>query len=191
MACDPDALHQARRMAPADRDALPVQEVAQHPAAGKRVVEMQFVEAAHDPQILGRSWPGFVIDGAPADAERLGLPGDRQVVLTVDHRLALSNPALVSAPSKKSFSRRQLADLGVKRLQVDARRRLRLAPVRAEQASRPFQHLASPLRDLVRVHIEKLSQFGQRLVALHGSQRHLRLEARRVVPAGSLRHLCS
>jgi len=25
-------------------------------------------------------------------------------VLTVDHRLALSNPALVSAPSKKSFS---------------------------------------------------------------------------------------
>ena len=71
------------------------------------------------------------------------------------------------------------------------RRRLRLAPVRAEQASRPFQHLASPLRDLVRVHIEKLSQFGQRLVALHGSQCHLRLEARRVVPAGSLRHLCS
>src|SRR5271157_3286236 len=66
---------------------------------------MQFVEAAHDPQILGRGWPGFVVDGAPADAERLGLPGDRQVVLTVDHRLALSNPALVSAPSKKSFSK--------------------------------------------------------------------------------------
>ena len=92
-------------MAPAERDALPVQEVAQHPAALKRVVEMQFVEAAHDPQILGRGWPGFVVDGAPADAERLGLPGDRQVVLTVDHRLALSNPALVSAPSKESFSR--------------------------------------------------------------------------------------
>ena len=29
------------------------------------------------------------------------LPGDRQIVLTVDHRFALSNPALVSAPSKK------------------------------------------------------------------------------------------
>ena len=90
---------------PADRRRPPGSEVAQHPAARKRVVEMQFVEAAHDPQILGRSWPGFVVDGAPADAERLGLPGDRQVVLTVDHRLALSNPALVSAPSKKSFSR--------------------------------------------------------------------------------------
>ena len=103
--CDPDALHQARHVAPADRDALPVQEVAQHPAARKRVAEMQFVEAAHGPQILGRGWPGFVVDGASADAERLGLPGDRQVVLTVDHRLALSNPALVSAPSKKSFSK--------------------------------------------------------------------------------------
>src|SRR5580704_17165200 len=72
---------------------------SQHPAARKRVAEMQFVEAAHGPQILGRGWPGFVVDGASADAERLGLPGDRQVVLTVDHRLALSNPALVSAPS--------------------------------------------------------------------------------------------
>ena len=49
-------------MAPAERDALPVQEVAQHPAALKRVVEMQFVEAAHDPQILGRGWPGFVVE---------------------------------------------------------------------------------------------------------------------------------
>src|SRR6202011_613241 len=29
---------------------------------------------------------------------------DRQIVLTVDHRFALSSPALLSAPSKKSFS---------------------------------------------------------------------------------------
>jgi hypothetical protein len=29
---------------------------------------------------------------------------DRKVVLRVDHRFTLSNPALVSAPSKKSFS---------------------------------------------------------------------------------------
>jgi hypothetical protein len=29
------------------------------------------------------------------------LLGDRQIVFTVDHRFALSNPALVSAPSKK------------------------------------------------------------------------------------------
>jgi len=36
--------------------------------------------------------------------QNLGLLRDRQIVLTVDHRFALSNPALVSAPSKKSFS---------------------------------------------------------------------------------------
>jgi hypothetical protein len=29
---------------------------------------------------------------------------DRQIVLAVDHRFALSKPALVSAPSKNSFS---------------------------------------------------------------------------------------
>jgi hypothetical protein len=39
------------------------------------------------------------------------------------------------------------------------------------------------------MHIEKLSQLGLRLVALHGGQRHLRLEGRRVVPASALRHL--
>jgi hypothetical protein len=33
--------------------------------------------------------------------QNLRLLGDRQAVLTVDHRFALSNPALVSAPSKK------------------------------------------------------------------------------------------
>jgi hypothetical protein len=42
-----------------------------------------------------------VIDAAPADPQNFSLPGDRQIVLTVDHRFALSNPALVSAPSKK------------------------------------------------------------------------------------------
>src|SRR5205814_9908704 len=43
-------------------------------------------------------------DTATADAQNLCLPGDRQIVFTLDHRFALSNPALVSAPSKKSFS---------------------------------------------------------------------------------------
>jgi hypothetical protein len=37
-------------------------------------------------------------------AHKLRLPGDRQIVFAVDHHFALSNPALVSAPSKKSFS---------------------------------------------------------------------------------------
>src|SRR6202022_4756622 len=41
---------------------------------------------------------------AAADLQNLCLLGDRQIVFTIDHRFALSHPALVSAPSKKSFS---------------------------------------------------------------------------------------
>jgi hypothetical protein len=35
---------------------------------------------------------------AAADAQEFRLPRDGQVVLAVDHRLALSKPALLSAP---------------------------------------------------------------------------------------------
>src|SRR4051794_6812867 len=41
------------------------------------------------------------------------------------------------------------------------------------------------------VHVELLGQFGQRLLALHGSQGHLRLEGWGVVPARSSRHRLS
>jgi len=95
------ALHQCRDMAAANRNPFAVQHVAQHSTARERVIEMQFVEPPHDFQILGRYGPRLVIDGAPANAERLRLPGDRKVVIPVDHRFALSMPALVSAPSKK------------------------------------------------------------------------------------------
>ena len=43
-------------------------------------------------------------NAAPADAQRFGLSADRQVAVSVNHRFALSNPALVSARSRKSFS---------------------------------------------------------------------------------------
>src|SRR3954452_6895546 len=39
--------------------------------------------------------------------------------------------------------------------------------------------------------IELLGQFGQRLLAPHGGQSHLRFESRRVVPAGSSAHRLS
>src|SRR5450432_4853376 len=58
----------------------------------------------HDREVGGRHRSRQIVDAAPADAQNFRLPGDRQIVPTVDHRFALSNPALVSAPSKKSFS---------------------------------------------------------------------------------------
>src|SRR3954454_1994216 len=65
---------------------------------------MQPIETLHEPHIGGRYRARQVINDAAADPQSLSLLGDRQIVLTVDHRFALSNPALVSAPSKKSFS---------------------------------------------------------------------------------------
>ena len=62
---------------------------------------MQPVETPHDFQVGRRHRTRQVVDAAAADAQNLGLLADRQIVRTVDHRFALSNPALVSAPSKK------------------------------------------------------------------------------------------
>src|ERR1700692_1925718 len=87
-----------------DCNALAVQKIAQHASARERALQMQFVDPPHDAQVFGRDRTGLVIDRAPADAQNLRLAGNRENVRSVDHRFALSKPALVSAPSKKSFS---------------------------------------------------------------------------------------
>src|SRR5258708_8855177 len=91
-------------MPAADLAPLQSQQASQHPRTGEGILQMQSVETPHDREIDVRHRARQVIDAAPADVQSLCLPGDRQLVLTVDHRFALSNPALVSAPSKKSFS---------------------------------------------------------------------------------------
>jgi hypothetical protein len=65
---------------------------------------MQPIETTHDHEVGFRHRTRQVVDAAAADIECFGLPGYRQAVLMVDHRFALSRPALLSAPSKKSFS---------------------------------------------------------------------------------------
>jgi len=65
---------------------------------------MQLVHAPHDGEIGRRNRPGQRIDAAAAYPERLRLFHEGQIVRAVDHRFALSMPALPSAPSKKSFS---------------------------------------------------------------------------------------
>lgn len=58
------------------------------------------------PYILGMAWRfALVIHRALADAHQLRLTGERQVMAAVNHRLSLSNPALLRAPCKKSFSK--------------------------------------------------------------------------------------
>src|SRR5882762_1536797 len=100
----PHPPHQRLHMPAADLAPLQSQQASQHTRTGEGILQMQSVETSHDREVDGRYRARQVIDAAPADPQDLSLPGDRQIVLTVDHRFALSNPALVSAPSKKSFS---------------------------------------------------------------------------------------
>src|SRR6476659_1265722 len=65
---------------------------------------MQLVEPPHQREVSSRHRPRQIVDAATADAQNFRLLGDRQIMVTVDYRFALSNPALLSAPSKKSFS---------------------------------------------------------------------------------------
>src|SRR5450756_884638 len=67
---------------------------------------MQPVETPHDREVGFRHRARQIVDAATADVQSFRLFRDCQVVLTVDHRLALSKPALPSAPSKKLISAR-------------------------------------------------------------------------------------
>jgi hypothetical protein len=89
-------------MPTADLASLGSQLIAQQPAARKGKRQMQLVKPPHDREVGCRYWPGQVIDATPADVQCRRLLGDRQIVRTVDHRFALSRPALPSAPSKNS-----------------------------------------------------------------------------------------
>lgn len=96
----PHPPHQRFDMPAADLAPLGSQQPSQHSRTGEGKLQMQPVETPHDREIGVRHRPRRVVHAAAADVQSLRLPGDRQIELTVDHRLALSNPALVSAPSK-------------------------------------------------------------------------------------------
>ena len=57
-------------------------------------------------------------------------------------------------------------------------RRLLRSGSTAKDIGRLLAELSFPLRNLVGVHLNPLSQFGQRFVAAHRGQRHLSFEYR-------------
>src|SRR5450759_3460540 len=100
----PHPPHQRLHVTTAYLAALGSQQASQHPRAGEGELQMQPVETPHDREVGFRHRARQIVDAATADVQSFRLFRDCQVVLTVDHRLALSKPALPSAPSKKSFS---------------------------------------------------------------------------------------
>jgi len=124
-------------------------------------------------------WPHRRNSHAP---QNLSLPGNRQVVLAVDHRFALSKPALVSAPSKKSFSSVNSPILACSDFTSIAGAAGAMLPEPKTPEAPPSNWAG---RNLIGMDIEVLGQLSYRPVTLDGGKRHLRLEARRVVPARS------
>src|SRR5689334_2536097 len=66
---------------------------------------MQGVNPPHDRKLGLRHSSRFIVEAAPAEPQQLCLPHQRQFMRPVDQRFALSRPALLSAPAKKSFSK--------------------------------------------------------------------------------------
>src|SRR5208282_1896184 len=96
--------HQRLDAPAAGLDTLGSQETSQHPCPRERKLQMQLVQPPHDGEVSGGHRTRQGVDAAAADAEGRSLLCERQSVFAVDHRFALSRPAFVSAPSKKSFS---------------------------------------------------------------------------------------
>src|SRR5262245_2396859 len=91
-------------MPPANLAPLGSQQVPQHARTCVGMREMQLVDPSHERKIALRHPGRLVVDATPTDPQGSALFGHRQLVIAVDHRLALGNPALPSAASKKSFS---------------------------------------------------------------------------------------
>src|SRR6266851_2393837 len=100
----PHPPHQRLHMPAADLAPLGSQQASQHTRTGEGELKVQPIQMPHDREVGRRHRARQIINAAAADLQNVRLLGDRQIVLAVDHRFALSNPALVSAPSKKSFS---------------------------------------------------------------------------------------
>src|SRR4051794_22224650 len=75
----------------------------------------------------------------------------------------------------------------MERFDVDCRYTWLGLGCRPEYRGSPFEQQRLPGRDLVRMDVELLRQFGQRPLTFDGGQSHLGLESRAVIPARSSR----
>ena len=91
-------------MATSDRAARAGEYPTQHPHPCKWVLQMHLVNPAPQPYIRFCNRLRLIVGRGPRERQDVALPNDWQCVGSIDHRLALSNPALVSAPSQQSCS---------------------------------------------------------------------------------------
>ncbi len=92
------------QVAPTHTAALTQQYAPEHASTHEGMLPVKSVASAHERYvgIAGGPWPA--LSRASADIEQLGLTHHAKWMFTVEHRFALSTPALVSATSKSSPS---------------------------------------------------------------------------------------
>ena len=140
--------------------------------------QVQRVDLAHERQIGRADRLGQVVDRAPTDVQQPGLARDGKLVVSVNHGFALSNPALVSALSKKSFSSVNapiLACSGARFTGSGGAPEPKTSAARS--SSRPFQSAI-----WFGLHLELFAQFSHGAVLSQGGHGHSGLE-RRIVRA--------
>jgi hypothetical protein len=158
------------------------QEPLQHPAARKRLIEVQFVYPAHQGKIsaAGGTWQ-------VTDVARL-VPGCLVCLLTGRSWLRSvivlrSKGRLTNRTFQKIVDQCQLSDLRMEGFNINGRGLWLSLHRRAKHPDGTFKKLITPLLDLIGVDIELLRQFQHRLLALDRSQSYHRLKGGRVVPA--------
>ena len=127
-------------------------------------------------------------DGSARQLQELALPDNWPCMGSVDHRFALSHPALVSAPAKKSCSGVSCPIVAWSILRSGSAALARGVPpnTAAADAVNCCFHSES-----VRVHLKVLRQLRQCLVALNRGHGHLGLESWGVIPSRPSRCACS
>ena len=104
MRFDAHAPHQGRDVLALDPVAFATQQIAQHAAAGERMLQGKFVDPAYQREILSRDLARLVLGRSARQSHNPALQRERQFMGAVDHSLALGRLALLSALSEKSFS---------------------------------------------------------------------------------------
>jgi hypothetical protein len=102
---DPHARHQGAYALAPNRVAFSPEQVPQHAGSGKRMVQMELGNPTHQRQLCGRHRCRRVVRGRPREFQERAWPHNGQFVSSVDPRVALTNPALMSACSQQSCSR--------------------------------------------------------------------------------------
>src|SRR5680860_926697 len=102
---DTELAHERRNVLAADLEVSQPEQIAHHPGAGKRMFQVQPIDASHQRQIRFRRRLRRVIGRGARHLQQLRLPNNGQLVCRIDHRLALASSLRPSATAKKSFSK--------------------------------------------------------------------------------------